>query len=468
MQLYKQDVDAGKEIAAQNSKDLNNVKGDPLKLIDHLGWDIADMESSEIEDWSDIGQEQESEETTQIKVYSERGFKTHQVSVLKNTGEEEEREEGLALSPEEENALFNEEFNLFVEDAPEGWEGTVKAMKKDKSIDNPFALAHWMKEKGYKSRKPVNDSYEFKDSPIHGLGCFATEDIKAGEEISLYYLNLLEDVPSYQRTDFCRWTNHSHINENISLIENNGNFTAHALKEIKEGDELFIDYFYVLETIINKIGNNGQVIDEVMRWTDGYEHIEIEEDNGDWGTLLNFFIEQGDCPDFIHESQFYEEVILALPNYPNQREIYDKNLFDSKLGRDDWELGDPTKPLGLHKIKEDEDPVKRAKRLKAYNATPEQRARRSARTNERQKRIRKGQLAVGDGKDIDHKDGNPENNSASNISITSVKYNRGRNNNKGRTDEEHGAGDEGTKKLLKRYLKDTPYMTINDKFSKEL
>jgi len=39
------------------------------------------------------------------------------------------------------------------ESAPKGWEGTVKAMKKHKDIDNPWALAHWMKNKGYKSHK---------------------------------------------------------------------------------------------------------------------------------------------------------------------------------------------------------------------------------------------------------------------------------------------------------------------------
>jgi hypothetical protein len=38
-------------------------------------------------------------------------------------------------------------------DAPEGWEGTVKEMKKDKDIDNPWALSHWMKNKGYESHK---------------------------------------------------------------------------------------------------------------------------------------------------------------------------------------------------------------------------------------------------------------------------------------------------------------------------
>ncbi len=40
------------------------------------------------------------------------------------------------------------------ESAPKGWEGTVKAMKKHKDeIDNPYALAHYMKNKGYKSHK---------------------------------------------------------------------------------------------------------------------------------------------------------------------------------------------------------------------------------------------------------------------------------------------------------------------------
>jgi len=41
----------------------------------------------------------------------------------------------------------------FDEAAPKGWEGTVKAMKKHKEIDNPWALAHYMKNKGFKSHK---------------------------------------------------------------------------------------------------------------------------------------------------------------------------------------------------------------------------------------------------------------------------------------------------------------------------
>lgn len=49
---------------------------------------------------------------------------------------------------EDKEFKFDEKLN---EVAPEGWEGTVKAMKKSKKITNPWALAHWMKGKGMKS-----------------------------------------------------------------------------------------------------------------------------------------------------------------------------------------------------------------------------------------------------------------------------------------------------------------------------
>ena len=54
--------------------------------------------------------------------------------------------------------------------------------------------------------------------------------------------------------------------------------------------------------------------------------------------------------------------------------------------------------------------------------------------------IKNGRATKGDGKDVDHKDGNPQNNSPSNLRMMSVNANRGRNNNK---NEEHGAGEEG-------------------------
>ena len=47
------------------------------------------------------------------------------------------------------------------EAAATGWEKTVLAMKKHKEIDNPWALSHWMKKKGY---HPQNESVVAKES----------------------------------------------------------------------------------------------------------------------------------------------------------------------------------------------------------------------------------------------------------------------------------------------------------------
>ena len=54
---------------------------------------------------------------------------------------------------------------VVAEVAPPGFEGTVKAMKKHKDIDNPWALAWSMKNKGYKSHKKAdgtqkNENYQ--------------------------------------------------------------------------------------------------------------------------------------------------------------------------------------------------------------------------------------------------------------------------------------------------------------------
>lgn len=46
-------------------------------------------------------------------------------------------------------ALAEEVLN---EETPKGWEATVLKMKKKKEIDNPWALAHWMKNKGYQPK----------------------------------------------------------------------------------------------------------------------------------------------------------------------------------------------------------------------------------------------------------------------------------------------------------------------------
>jgi hypothetical protein len=67
------------------------------------------------------------------------------------------------------------------------------------------------------------------------------------------------------------------------------------------------------------------------------------------------------------------------------------------------------------------------KEYRDYHGTAEQRANRSKRVLARRKLMRAGKVEKGDGKDVDHKDGNPQNNSMSNLRVRSKSENRADN-----------------------------------------
>jgi hypothetical protein len=60
-----------------------------------------------------------------------------------------------------------------------------------------------------------------------------------------------------------------------------------------------------------------------------------------------------------------------------------------------------------------------------YHGTPEQIKRRAARVKARRYKEAAGEARKGDGKDVDHKDGNPLNNSPANLRMRSKSANRG-------------------------------------------
>ena len=76
-----------------------------------------------------------------------------------------EQEKGMETDTPVDKDLeaMKEELN---EAAPEGWEKTIKAMKKHKEIDNPWALANWMKKKGYHPKKEEIEEGKW-DYPKH-------------------------------------------------------------------------------------------------------------------------------------------------------------------------------------------------------------------------------------------------------------------------------------------------------------
>jgi hypothetical protein len=71
-------------------------------------------------------------------------------------------------------------------------------------------------------------------------------------------------------------------------------------------------------------------------------------------------------------------------------------------------------------------PTKRnyKKEYKEYHGTPKQKANRAARGRARYKLEKSGAAKKGDGKDVDHKDGNPRNNSRKNLKVISRSKNR--------------------------------------------
>ena len=87
-----------------------------------------------------------------------------------------------------------------------------------------------------------------------------------------------------------------------------------------------------------------------------------------------------------------------------------------------------------------------------YHGTTKQRANRSKRVLARRKMIKKGKVSKGDGKDVNHKDGNPQNNSMNNLEPMSASKNRAMH-------EDHGAGFEGTDALRQKLINDTPGST---------
>ncbi len=134
--------------------------------------------------------------------------------------------------------------------------------------------------------------YKFAESNIQGMGTFATEDISVGSRVALFYSfvgysSIIYAVGRrYQRTDFCRFTNHS-ASPNVELVEDDdGGFSAYCIKPIRNNEEILINYSSTATKIHPMIHPFGEIISEVLRCTPGYEKMIIPPDNTDMGADL--------------------------------------------------------------------------------------------------------------------------------------------------------------------------------------
>ena len=182
-----------------------------------------------------------------------------------------------------------------------------------------------------------------------------------------------------------------------------------------------------------------------------------------------------------------DELDKAMNKYNTEMDTIQKKLDALNRSKGAGELlkklkvkKDAATKRKLEALKRKEEAEKRIKALKArlkedYAKLKDRRAylkktvkQRTARVLARRKLEKEGKVCKGDGKDVDHKNGNPEDNSSGNLRVMSAGKNRGRDNNKWRTNEEHGAGEEGTKKLLKKYSDETPSIDIDKKFKNKV
>lgn len=94
-----------------------------------------------------------------------------------------------------------------------------------------------------------------------------------------------------------------------------------------------------------------------------------------------------------------------------------------------------------------------------YQGSAKQKSNRAKRGKARRVMEKKGLVHKGDGKDVNHKDGNPQNNSTDNLQVMNKSKNRSMH-------EEYGAGEEGTNELVMRLMKDTPFALCMKKLKK--
>lgn len=244
-----------------------------------------------------------------------------------------------------------------------------------------------------------------------------------------------------------------------------GNFMETLFQKMSTLTEAPIDVVVELQKIKDQISNplvflqvfNLKLTDAVYSIPVDYSDFYDGDSDTDNIITLN--------PDSAEEEEIRIPVKKAFtPNgtEENRIELGMDQIFEEYLLLNDYLTGmiiseNITKDQALQILSEEfnvltEEKKKRnyRKEYDEYHGTAEQRANRSKRVLARRKMMKKGKVRKGDGKDVDHKNGNPQDNSDGNLRVLSKSKNRS-------IKEDHGAGFEGTPELVQKLIKDTPF-----------
>jgi SET domain-containing protein len=96
-----------------------------------------------------------------------------------------------------------------------------------------------MSEKNY--YKPLPDYLSIKDSGIHGLGLFATEDISKGTYVGVTHIKDSRFQDGYIRTPLGGFFNHSET-PNARVVHDDPYIHLEIIEDVKAGDEILAFY----------------------------------------------------------------------------------------------------------------------------------------------------------------------------------------------------------------------------------
>ena len=95
--------------------------------------------------------------------------------------------------------------------------------------------------KKLKQFRPIPAYLTIKKSTIHGLGLFATEEIKEGVELGISHVKDDRFLHGYIRTSLGGFFNHS-TTPNCKAIYENDFIKIRTLSTVNCGDEITVDY----------------------------------------------------------------------------------------------------------------------------------------------------------------------------------------------------------------------------------
>tara|TARA_R100001082_G_scaffold110409_1_gene90287 strand:- start:1050 stop:1478 length:429 start_codon:yes stop_codon:yes gene_type:complete len=117
----------------------------------------------------------------------------------------------------------------------------------------------------------------FAKSDLSGIGSFASESIPKNEMVSLFLKHDPSEVdPIFDRTDFCRLTNHSY-EPNSRVVTSGKDVYVITNRKVDRDEEFTINY----EDLFKQpwFGPGCEIRQKILRITPGFEDMHIEDDS---------------------------------------------------------------------------------------------------------------------------------------------------------------------------------------------